>query len=349
LKPRRRGASPQPSRPVAGPQLPAVPALTFVMPIEVSPLFWGLFIAFVLGMLALDLGIFHRAAHVPRFREALTWTAVWSSLALLFGAWIGWQFGGTAAVEFYTGWVIEQSLSFDNVFVFVLIFETLRIPLHLQHRVLFWGVLTAIVLRALMILGGAVLVTRFHWVLYVFGAFLVLTAIKLLVQRPHELQPQDSRLVGWLRRRLRVTEIHDQRFFVRVDRRLRATPLFLALVMVEISDVVFAVDSIPAIFAVTQEPFLVFTSNVFAILGLRSLFFVLAGMVDRFVHLKTGLAIVLAFVGAKLLLMETVKVPPLLSLSVIVTVLAVSVAVSWRSSRPGLDPQGGASRGGGHG
>ena len=295
------------------------------MPIDVPPLGWGLFVLFVLAMLALDLGVFHRGSHVPRFKEALTWTAVWASLALLFGGGVGLFHGGTAMLEFYSGYAIELSLSFDNVFVFVLVFEAVQVPRHLQHRVLFWGILTALVLRLVMILGGVALVERFGWLLYVFGGFLLLTALKLLRQPAHGLQREDSKLLQFLRRRLRVTELHGNAFLVRVDGRRRATPLLLALLMIEVSDVVFAIDSIPAIFAITRDPFLVFTSNVFAILGLRSLFFVLSGMVDAFPHLKTGLAIVLAFVGTKLVLLDVVHVPAWLSLSVIVGVLAGSI------------------------
>ncbi len=301
------------------------------MPTEGNPLAWTLFIAFVLAMLALDLGVFHRHAHVPRFREALTWTGVWATLAVLFGGWLAWERGATPAIEFFTGYVIELSLSIDNVFVFVVIFAALHIPRHLQHRVLFWGVLTALILRGVMIVGGAALVAKYHWVLYVFGAFLLLTGLKMLRQPDHdEVSPEDNKLLAFLRRRLRVTELHGTKFWVRVDGRLRATPLLLALLMVEISDVVFAIDSIPAIFAVTQDPFLVFTANVFAILGLRSLFFVLSGMLDKFALLKRGLAIVLGFVGTKLVLMDVVKIPPLLSLGVVVGVLGGSIVLSLR-------------------
>lgn len=302
------------------------------MPIQVSPLAWGLFVLFVLAMLALDLGVFHRKDTEPRFREALTWTTVWASLAMLFGLFVGYKMGPTASLEFFTGYAIELSLSIDNVFVFVVIFSALRIPAHLQHRVLFWGVLTALVLRGLMIVGGAALVARYHWLLYGFGAFLLLTGVKMLRQPDHGVAPEDNRLLGFLRRKLQVTGLHGSKFWVRVDGRLRATPLLLALVMVEISDVVFAIDSIPAIFAVTRDPFLVFTANVFAILGLRSLFFVLAGMLNRFVYLKRGLAIVLGFVGAKLILLDTVKIPALVSLLVVVGVLAGSVLLSLRQT-----------------
>lgn len=300
-----------------------------------SPTLWGFFVAFILVMLALDLGIFHRKAHAPSFKEALSWTTVWAVLAISFGGWVGSQFGATKAIEFYTGWVVEQSLSFDNVFVFVLVFQALHIPRQLQHRVLFWGVLTAIVLRAVMILAGAELVERYHWILYVFGGFLLLTGIKLLRESAHEPTPEDSKLLGWLRRKLNVTELQGQSFWVRVDGKLRATPMLLALVMVEITDVIFAVDSIPAIFAITTDPFIVFTSNIFAIMGLRSLFFVLAGMLDKFRYLKVGLALVLGFIGAKLLLMGIVKIPPIASLAVIVGVLGTSIWWSLRKAARG--------------
>ena len=298
-----------------------------------SPLLWILFLLFIGGMLALDLGLFHRHSHVPSFREALGWTAVWASLACLFGGWLGLQYGAEPCIEFFTGYVIELSLSMDNVFVFVLILGGLRIPRELQHRVLFWGVLSALVLRGAMILGGAALVSRYHWVLYVFGAFLVYTGLKLLWPKAEEAAPTEGRLMAWMRRRLRVTELHGDRFWVVKDGQRAATPLLLALVMVEISDVVFAIDSIPAIFAVTQQPFLVFTANVFAILGLRSLFFVLAGMLDRFHYLKYGLAVVLTFVGLKLVLLDVVHLPPLLSLGIVLGVLGAAVAASWLRRR----------------
>ncbi|MFY9343427.1 MAG: TerC family protein [Planctomycetota bacterium] len=301
-----------------------------------SPLLWVLFLVFIGGMLALDLGVFHRKAHVPTFREALGWTTVWATLAAAFGGWLALAHGSTPAIEFFTGYVIELSLSMDNVFVFVVILSALDIPRDLQHRVLFWGVLTALVLRGAMILGGAALVAQWEWVLYVFGAFLVLLAVKLLRSPGHDdiATARKSRLLAFLRARLRITDqLHGNRFWVRLDGRRVGTPLLLALIMVEISDVVFAIDSIPAIFAVTRDPFLVFTANVFAILGLRSLFFVLAGMLDRFHYLEYGLAIVLAFVGCKLLLLDVVHVPPLWSLGVVVGVLGTAIGLSlFRSS-----------------
>ena len=304
-----------------------------------SPTLWGFFIAFILVMLALDLGIFHRKAHAPSFKEALSWTTVWATLAIAFGGWVGSQYGATKAIEFYTGWVVEQSLSFDNVFVFVLVFQALHIPRQLQHRVLFWGVLTAIVLRAVMILAGAELVERYHWILYVFGGFLLLTGIKLLRESSHEPTPEDSRLLGWLRRRLNVTDLQGQSFWVRIDGKLRATPMLLALVMVEITDVIFAVDSIPAIFAITTDPFIVFTSNIFAIIGLRSLFFVLQSMVKAFLFLKYGLGVILVFVGLKMVWLNQAfggKFPISWSLSIIGIILAVSILVSiaWNKVKP---------------
>ena len=295
-----------------------------------SPLALTLFLVFVGAMLALDLGVFHKKDHVPSFGEALGWTSLWVTLAVGFGGWLAWSRGSTPAIEFFTGYVIELSLSMDNVFVFVLILGGLAIPKELQHRVLFWGVLTALVLRGAMILGGAALVSRWQWILYGFGAFLIWIGLRMLRPGGHgDAGKGEGWLMRFLRRRLRITGFAGNRFFVRQDGRLCGTPLLLALAMVEVSDVVFAIDSIPAIFAVTQDPFLVFTANVFAILGLRSLFFVLAGMLDRFRYLKYGLAIVLTFVGLKLVLLDVVHVPALLSLGVIVTVLGGAVGLSW--------------------
>jgi len=297
-----------------------------------SPLAWLGFLAFIGVMLALDLGVFHKKAHVPSFREALGWTSVWATLAGLFGLWLLWARGSTPAIEFFTGYVIELSLSMDNVFVFVLVLGGLAIPKELQHRVLFWGVLTALVLRGAMIVGGAALVAKWHWVLYGFGAFLVFLGLKLLLPGDDDGPSFLKWMLAFLRRRLRIVDFDGNRFFTQKDGKRCGTPLLLALAMVELSDVVFAIDSIPAIFAVTQDPFLVFTANVFAILGLRSLFFVLSGMADRFRYLKYGLAIVLTFVGLKLVLLDVVHVPALLSLGIVVSVLGSAVALSWLRS-----------------
>jgi tellurite resistance protein TerC len=297
---------------------------------DVAPTFYVAFLAFVLVVLALDLGVFHRRAHTPSFREALLWTGVWSTCAVSFGGFVAWRFGADAAALYYTAWLVEQSLSIDNIFVFVIVFASLRIPRELQHRVLYWGVLTAVVLRGVMIFAGAALIARWQWILYLFGVLLLVVAVKFLRQRGPTGPTADSWLLRWLRARIPTAPLDGVRFLTRVDGRLRATPMLLALVLIEATDVVFAVDSIPAVFAITTEPFLVFTSNIFAILGLRSLYFVLAGMAGRFAYLETGLGIVLAFVGGKLLLHDVVKVPAVVSLGVIVVVLAGSIVLSLR-------------------
>jgi len=299
-----------------------------------SPLLWGGFILFVLAMLALDLGVFHRKAHVVRFKEALIWSGVWVSLALLFNAGIWWQFGTEPAVQFLTGYLIEKSLSIDNIFVFVIIFSSLAIPQLYQHRVLFWGILSALILRAVMIFAGVAMLQRFHWLIYVFGAFLILTGIKLFLSRNKEEHPEDSFVMKWARRLIPSTKNFDKDHFFTVEngRRL-ATPLFMALLLVEFTDVIFALDSIPAIFAITQDPFLVFTSNIFAILGLRSMFFVLAGMVEKFSYLKIGLSAVLVFVGAKMTLVDVVKVPAFVSLGIIALLIGGSVVASLLKAR----------------
>ncbi len=294
-----------------------------------NPWLWGGFVVFVLCMLALDLGVFHRRAHEVRPREALTWSAVWVVLALAFGGTVWAAFGPTRAEEYLSGWLIEKSLSVDNLFVFAVIFGAFRIPPRDQHRVLFLGILSALVLRAAMILGGSVLLERFHWMAYVLGCFLVITGARLWVHRRDTPDPQGGWLVRWVRRAIPSTpNLSAGRFFVREGGRLLATPLLLALVAVELTDVVFAVDSIPAIFAVTNDPFIVFTSNVFAMLGLRSLYFLLAGLLDRFAHLKTGLAAVLVFVGVKMGVAEWVKIPPAVSLAVILCMLGAAVGYS---------------------
>jgi tellurite resistance protein TerC len=313
-----------------------------------SPLLWGGFILFVLAMLALDLGVFHRKAHIVRFKEALIWSGVWVSLALLFNLGIWWQFGTEPAVQFLTGYLIEKSLSIDNIFVFVIIFSSLAIPPLYQHRVLFWGILTALVLRAVMIFAGVAMLQRFHWLIYVFGAFLILTGIKLFLSRNKEEHPEDSFIMRWARRAIPSTQSFDKDHFFTVENGKRlATPLFMALLLVEFTDVIFALDSIPAIFAITQDPFLVFTSNIFAILGLRSMFFVLAGMVEKFSYLKVGLSAVLVFVGAKMTLVDVVKIPAFASLGVIALLIGGSVVASLLKARgskkskavsPGIPP-----------
>lgn len=294
-----------------------------------TPMLWTGFIAFVLLMLAVDLGIFNRKAHAVGFREALTWSAVWVALALGFSAFVWVNFGAQRGIEFLTGYLIEKSLSIDNIFVFVVIFSAFGIPAMYQHRVLYWGIVSALVLRAIMVIGGAAMLARFHWLIYVFGGFLIVTGIKLYLQRGKAEHPEDGWVMRFARRVIPSTpRLDGNHFITKVDGRWVATPLLMALILVEVTDVIFAVDSIPAIFAVTLDPFIVFTSNIFAILGLRSLFFLLAGLVDKFRHLKLGLAVVLVFVGIKMSIIELYKIPPLISLVVILTILATSVLAS---------------------
>lgn len=294
-----------------------------------TPALWIGFIAFVLLMLAIDLGVFNRKAHAVGFREALAWSGVWVALSLAFNAVVWWKFGAQRGIEFLTGYLIEKSLSIDNIFVFVVIFGTLGIPAIYQHRVLYWGILSALVLRAAMVLGGAAVLARFHWLIYVFGAFLIFTGIKLYIQRGKAADPEKGWALRIARRVIPTTPRLDGNHFITKENGRRvATPLLTALILVEVTDVVFAVDSIPAIFAVTLDPFIVFTSNIFAILGLRSLFFLLAGLVDKFRYLKVGLAAVLVFVGIKMTIVELYKIPPLWSLLVILVILATSVLAS---------------------
>ena len=301
---------------------------------------WSAFLAFVLAMLALDLGVFNRKDHVIGPREALGWSALWVALALAFGGYVWFRHGGDAGVQYLTGYVIEKSLSVDNIFVFVVIFGALGIPPLYQHRVLFWGILSALLMRGAMIAAGASLLHRFHGIIYVFGGFLVLTGLKLLLVRGGADHPERSALFRFLRRVIPASpRLDGNHFFTRVDGRWLATPLFFALALVEISDVIFAVDSIPAIFAVTSDPFVVFTSNVFAMLGLRSLYFLLAGFVERFTYLKPSLAFVLLFVGAKMALVDVVKVPAVASLAVVLGILATGVVASvLRNRRAGGAP-----------
>ncbi len=299
-----------------------------------TPSLWVGFVGFVIAMLALDLGVFHRKAHVVRFKEALGWSIVWVSLALVFNAGVWWKFGPDRGIEFLTGYLIEKSLSVDNIFVFVVIFSALQIPSLYQHRVLFWGILSALVMRAAMIFAGTAMLARFHWLIYVFGGFLILTGIKLFRDRNKEAHPENNALMRLVRRIIPSTsQLDGAHFFSRQNGRWLATPLLMALVLVEFTDVIFAVDSIPAIFAVTQDPFIVFTSNIFAILGLRSLFFLLADLVDKFRYLKVGLAAVLVFVGAKMTAVGVYKIPPLVSLAVVVALLGASIVASLVSAK----------------
>jgi tellurite resistance protein TerC len=304
-----------------------------------SPVLWGGFIVFVLAMLALDLGVFHRKAHEVRVKEALIWSAVWVGLSLLFNLGIWWKFGPEPGLQFLTGYLIEKSLSIDNIFVFVIVFSALRIPSLYQHRVLFWGILSALVLRAIMIFAGVAMLQRFHWLIYVFGAFLVFTGLKLFFNRNKEEHPENGVAMRWARRVIPSTSRLDgHHFFTRESGRWLATPLLMALLLVEVTDVLFALDSIPAIFAITEDPFLIFTSNIFAILGLRSLFFLVAGMVAKFAYLKVGLSGVLVFVGSKMALVEVVKVPAFVSLGVIALLIGGSVVASLLKARAQPEP-----------
>jgi tellurite resistance protein TerC len=307
------------------------PYMGEVMPNIESPLAWGIFVAVVVVMLALDLGVFHRKAHVVGFREAGIWSAVWMTLALLFCGFVWQTKGSIAGMEFLSGYLIEMSLSVDNIFVFIVVFSAMGIPAIHQHRVLFWGILTAVVLRGVMIGVGVAMLTRFHWLIYVFGAFLIFTGAKLFWSwyKDAEEHPDGGSILRLVRRVLPTTPaLHGEKFFVKENAKYLATPLFTALVLVEISDVVFALDSIPAIFAITTDPFIVFTSNIFAILGLRSMFFLVAGMVDRFHYLKVGLSGVLVFVGTKMSIVDFFKITPAISLIVIAALLGGSIIAS---------------------
>jgi tellurite resistance protein TerC len=299
-----------------------------------TPLLWLAFVGLVLALLALDLGVFHRKAHAIGTREALVWTAVWVGLTLVFNVAVYFRFGRDTALDFLTGYIIEKSLSVDNIFVFVVLFGHFKVPAALQHRVLFWGILGAIVMRGAFILAGVALLERFHWMMYLFGALLVATGIKLLFRRTEAPDPAHNPIFRMFQRIVPATDrYHGTHFVVREAGRWVATPLLLVLFAIESSDVVFAIDSIPAIFAITTDPFIVFTSNIFALLGLRSLYFALAGVMDRFRELKVGLALILVFVGAKMLLADVYKVPVLISLAVIVGVLVVTSLVAVQRER----------------
>jgi tellurite resistance protein TerC len=298
---------------------------------------WIGFIAFILGMLALDLGVFHRDAHAITRREALTWSAVWIGLALIFNAGVYLTKGTESGIEWTTGYLLEYSLSIDNVFVMLLIFTTFLVPPIYQHRVLFWGILGAVVMRGVLIAGAGFLLDRLHWMIYVFGAFLIFTGYRFLRGGDHVADVSDNRLVNFAKRFMPVTEKYEgQAFFTKRNGVRYMTPLFLVLLLIESTDLIFAVDSIPAIYAVTDDPFIVFTSNAFAILGLRSLFFVLSGYLSGLVYLKPALAAIMAFVGTKMVLIDMIKIPPVVSLGVIAGILTVAILASWRvkSSEP---------------
>jgi tellurite resistance protein TerC len=307
-----------------------------------SPALWVGFTLFVLAMLALDLGVFNRRAHVVRTGEALVWTMVWIGLALLFGVGVYVWSGADHALEFLTGYLIEKALSVDNLFVFLVLFSFFGVPEKLQHRVLYWGILGALVTRAIFIVVGSALLQRFHWVMYIFGGFLVITGAKLLLQRKGEVHPERNLLFRVLRRLIPSVSTYREAHFVVVENGRRyATPLLLVLVAIESSDIIFAVDSIPAVFAITTDPFIVYTSNVFAVLGLRALYFVLSQMMGRFHYLQVGLALVLAFIGAKMLLVSVYKLPIAISLGVIAGLILAAIVASliWPPRQSSTPPE----------
>lgn len=294
-----------------------------------SPLFWVGFLALIGCLLALDLGVFNRKAHVVKFKEAMLWVFVWVTLAMLFNLGIFYWQGPDVALQFLTGYLIEQSLSVDNIFIFILVFSYFKVPAHYQHKVLFWGIVGAIVMRVMLILVGTALIARFHWVFYVFGAFLIITAIKMALQSDEGVHPESNRVVRLFRKLMPVTrDYHGDSFLVRQSGKLSATPMLIVLIVIETTDLVFALDSIPAIFAITTDPFIVFTSNIFAIMGLRSLYFVLSGFISLFHYIKYGLSLILGFVGVKMLIADLYKIPIGAALGVVAGILLLSVLAS---------------------
>jgi tellurite resistance protein TerC len=296
----------------------------------ISIYFWIGFHLFVFIMLALDLGVFHKHTHKVPVKEAIIWSAVWITLALLFNLFVFFEFGKTKALEFLTGYVIEYSLSVDNIFVFILIFSYFAVKSQYQHKILFWGIIGALIMRGIFIFAGVALINRFHWIVIIFGGFLVFTGIRMLFQKETEVDPEKNAIVRFFRKFLPVTHtLHGDKLFIRQNHRLYATPLFLVLLIIESSDLIFAVDSIPAILAISKDTFIVYTSNIFAILGLRSLYFAIAGIMGYFRYLKVGLALVLSFVGMKMLAAYFgLEIPIVLSLVIIVGILLISILVS---------------------
>lgn len=290
---------------------------------------WIGFNAFILLFLILDLGVFHRKARQVSIKEALLWTCCWIGMAFIFNVFVYYYFGSDKAFEFFTGYLIEKSLSVDNVFVFIMIFSYFNVPVHSQHKVLFWGILGALVMRVIFILVGVELIHKFHWLIYIFGAFLIFTGFKFFSQEEIQINPDKNPVVRLVRKIFRVTpEFVGTKFFVRINKQLWATPLFIVVILIEVSDLIFAVDSIPAILAISDDSFIVYTSNVFAILGLRSLYFALSGIEKYFKNLKYGLAVILIFVGTKMCIADLYKIPIEISLSFIVLTLSVAVLTS---------------------
>lgn len=297
---------------------------------EHSVTLWLGFNAFVIVMLALDLGVFHRKSHEIKFKEAITWSAVWIALALVFNAGIWYYFGEKKAIEFLTGYLVEKSLSIDNIFVFVLIFSAFQVPSAYQHRVLFWGIFGALIMRAIFIFAGVSLITKFHWIIYIFGAFLIFTGIKIARDKGTKINISDSPVLKLTKKYIPVTnDFFGSKFLIRQNGKWHATPLLLVLLLIEATDLIFAVDSIPAILSITSDPFIVYTSNVFAILGLRSLYFALADSLKYFTYLHYGLAGILVFVGIKMLISDFIKFDPFVSLGIIALILILSISASF--------------------
>jgi tellurite resistance protein TerC len=294
-----------------------------------SVILWSAFNLFVLGMLALDLGVFHRKTHEVGVREALTWTGVWITLAMTFNLFIYYHFDEDRAIAFFTGYLLEKSLSVDNIFVMIMIFSYFEVPAKYQHKVLFWGILGALVMRIIFILTGIELIHRFHWLIYIFGGFLVITGIRMIISGDVKLEPEKNPLIKLARKIFPVTStFQGDKFFLRKSGKLWATPLFLVVVLIEATDLIFAVDSIPAVLAITDDPYIVYTSNVFAILGLRSLYFALAGIEKYFRYLKFGLSAILVFVGVKMCITDLYKIPVSVSMIVIVFILTIAILAS---------------------
>jgi len=297
---------------------------------EANLFVWAGFLLFVLLMLALDLGVFHRKSHEVKIREALIWSAVWISIALLFNVGVYFFMGQEKAIEFLTGYVIEKSLSVDNLFVFIMVFSYFNVDTKYQHKVLFWGIIGALVMRAIFIFAGVALIQQFHWIIYIFGAFLIFTGIKMLVQKNEKVEPDKNPLVRLFKRFFPVTDtMHGDSFFVKINAKTVATPLFIVLLIIEFTDLIFAVDSIPAILAISNDTFIIFTSNVFAILGLRALYFALAGISKLFYYLKYGLSAILVFVGVKMVIAGFFKIPVMYSLLIIISILTLSILASF--------------------
>lgn len=294
-----------------------------------SIILWGAFSVFVLGMLALDLGVFHRKSHAVSVKEALTWTAVWIVLSMLFNLFVYYYFDKEKALEFFTAYLVEKSLSIDNIFVIIMIFSYFSVPASYQHKVLFWGILGALVMRVIFIFAGIELIHKFHWLIYLFGGFLVVTGVRMVYGEEKPMDPEKNPLVKLVRKVFPVTESFEgDSFFIKRDQKIWATPLFIVVVLIEGTDLIFAVDSIPAIISISDDTFIVYTSNVFAILGLRSLYFALAGIEKYFTYLKYGLAAILTFVGIKMCIADFYKMPVEISLIIISFLLAISMIAS---------------------